>query len=334
MLFRSYINQWLDKTFKLPQREYKPRKVKPNELAYNLAQNMLQIATEKGMQLKGYKLRQGEEQNTLATSSIAHHPSEEVIQKLASVLTPVQLNYKFANYLTNKKNTAISLKQPFVNISEKMDDNGVMQKTASIPMSIQEAEIVSEFQIDLLDKYPDRKSMTADQINDEYIMWVTDKYGINFIEAQGHDGYGMYRIQHPSSRLQSYTRVLFMDDFFPISKTGGDPNAGWHTFDVNGTPFRGNGIGWYVKAEIDGDRFDHEFQSDVLPEVRKDFKIGKYDKTTSISLKKDNANRQNEIETLAKKKVNSMLTASGDFLFGRTSYLSNKIFKQIGRAHV
>ena len=317
-----FINQWLDKTFKLPKKDYKPRKVDPGQLAYNMAQNMLSQAVQKGFQLRGTSLKSVSEKE-LKTIPSGYSFSENTIQKLASVLQPIQLNYKFANYLTNKKNTSISLRQPFVTVKEietkNPDGTITIQEAASVPMTIQEAGVVQEFQSFLTDKYSDRKSMTADQINDEYIQWVTDNYGINWTEATGQVGYGMDRVQTSNSKLDSYTRILFVDDYF---------NQNGHNFQIKGTGLSGNGIGWYVKAEINGDRFDHEFQSDILPEIKKSFKQGEYESIEAKKLKySTQSSRFSEISNLAKSKLGKMLFASGDFLLERTQYLKNQIFK-------
>lgn len=318
----AFVNQWLDKTFKLPKKDYKPRKIDPGQLAYNMAQNMLSQAVKQGFQLRGTSLKSVSEEELKALPS-GYSFSENTIQKLASVLQPIQLNYKFANYLTNKKNNSISLKQPFVTIREietKNSDGSIsIQELASVPMTMQEAGVVQEFQAFLTDKYSDRKSMTADQINDEYMQWVTDNYGINWTEATGHVGYGMDRVQTSSSKLNSYTRIVFIDDYF---------NQNGHNFQIKGTGLSGNGIGWYAKAEINGDRFDHEFQSDILPEIRKSFKQGAYESTETKKLKySTESTRFSEVSNLAKSKLNKMLMFAGDFLLERTQYLKNQIYK-------
>jgi hypothetical protein len=325
----SFINQWLDKTFKLPKKDYVPRKVSPNQLAYSIAQTMLEQAVVRGYQLTGSRIKNLSKEKTLALPYSSPF-TEATIQKLASVLQPIQLNYKFANYLTNKKNISISLKQPFVTIKEtevKQQDGSIdIQQSASIPMTIQEAGVVKDFQVFLTDKYPDRKSMTADQINDEYIQWVTDNYGIDWTEAIGHDRYGMDRIIDNASKLNSYTRILFVDDYF---------NQNGHSFQIKGAGLNGNGIGWYVKAEIDGERFDHEFQSDILPEIRKSFKKGEYESSETRKLETTTPkSRLAEIQNLARQKLTQTINAAGDFLLLKCNYLSDKIFKVDGQENI
>jgi hypothetical protein len=308
----EYINQWLAKTFKLPKKEFVPRKVKPSELAYNIASRMIESVQQKGFQLRGIDFKQ------VKTLPESFAVQKATIERLANIITPIELNYKFSNYLTNKKATSIALNQPLVTIKDvetkDKEGNVVIQPTPNIQISVAEAEAVIDFQNFIKDKFPGRKSIPADELNDEYLKWVTENYGINWTDATGVAGYGMNRIAN--APYQNYTRVLFIDDYFDTSPR--------HNFTVNQTGDQGNGLGWYVRVEIGGDRFDHEFQSDILPEIEKDFKEGKYSESLPAG-KLRPQNRRTQVENLAVSKITSMMQTSGDFLIARDNFLYDQI---------
>lgn len=309
----EYINNWLDKTFKIPKKDYKPRKEKPNQIALSVANSMIDIAMQKGYQLRGMDIK---ERKSIAEKAKV---KDETIEKLAEVLTPITLNYKFSNYLTNKKNVSIALNQPMVTIKqkEKVDEDGktYTENTPSLPISMAEAEAVLDFQDYIQNKYPDRKSMLSDDINKEYIDWATENYGINWTEATGHVGYGMNNISN--SPYDHYTRVLFVDDYI---------NYNNHQFKIQNSGVTGNGLGWYASVIIEGDRFDHEFQSDILPEISKSYNEGEYfaiDGSKLVEQKKSDKVRQ-----LAEAKLYKMLEASADFLIPRYNWLREQIITE------
>jgi uncharacterized protein YoxC len=314
----EYINDWLFKNFKIPKKEFVPRKVKPSELAYNVAKSMVQNVQQKGFQLKGIDFKKTKQLPEKFAVNDQFAISNKTIEKLASVLNPIELNYKFSNYLTNKKATSIALNQPLVTIKDietkDKEGNVVIQPTPNIQMSVAEAEAVIDFQNFIKDKFPGRKSMPADEINKEYLDWVTENYGINWIDATGHAGYGMDRITN--AVFQNYTRVLFIDDYFDTSPR--------HTFTVNQTGDKGNGLGWYASVTIQGDRFDHEFQSDILPEIERDFKQGKYSESLPAGQLRPQ-NRRRDVGQLALLKINKMIEMSRDFLIARDNFLYGQI---------
>lgn len=273
----AFIPQWLEKTFKVPGRPYKPRKVKPDQLALNIADQMVTHISNK-LYGKGIRLI-GREIPKLTAS-------DETLNKLAAALTPLDMNYKFSVYLKGKGKTSISL----ANI-----------KPAGL--SKNEGEAVEEFQILMRDKYPGVKSLPADQLNEEYVKWVTDNYGINWIEATGYQDYGMHSLTTQNSNLEGYTRILFMDDYI---------NNNGHRFAIKGVDSSGNGLGWYVKAKVDGDRFDHEFQSDILPEIHKGYKEGSYNTDIRTVLKDHTGSRDKKIYDLALGKIRTQILATAD----------------------
>lgn len=313
----EYVNKWLDKNFRVPERDYIPRKQKPSQIAISVARTMIETAQQKGYQLRGYDLKKLDK--VPDTKAIGYGVTKTTLERVAEALTPVALNFKFANYLAGKNNVPLSLNQPLVTIKDisKPDENGNMpetpQLTASIPMSIAEAEAVIEFQQFLQEKFPGRKSIPANELNEEYLGWVTKNYGINWVNAVGHVGYGLDKLSDVN--YDDYTRILFVDDYVNQNK---------HTFQIANTGLSGNGLGWYASAKIQGDRFDHEFQSDILPEISKSFKEGMYNEATPAVLNK--GSKESKVTEMVENRVYSMINASHDFLIVRNEWLKEKIF--------
>lgn len=304
----TYISNWLDKTFKLPKKAYAPRKIPKSVIVENTAKSLLKKIGST-FEMYGLELKKDPSQNS------------EIVNKLINVLTPIEFTYKFANYLDKKANTSISLSQPFAVVKTTMikDKTGVERKqtTINLPITENEAVVVNEFQQYLKDKNPGKKSMLADEIKAEYLAWVDENYGISWAEAKGHDFHGFGRAMIDSKvKDRTYRRITFADDFY--STIG-------HQLTVSKTKVIGPGIGWYVNSTINGERYDHEFQSDILPEIRKSYESGGYDSFKEEYIELSDTQKKQRINDLARSKIYDFIRKSNDRLFASSAYLMDLI---------
>ena len=175
---------------------------------------------------------------------------EKTYQELANVIDKLDLNFRFTSWLVSKGTTPIAINSPF--------------KPDNTPAT--ELEAVEIFRKELQSKYPERRSFPANELANEYNFWAKENYGLSVTDAVGHVGYGLDRLLTPNTNYKNYTRKLFLDNY--IVKQG-------HNFNI-GKNVTGNGLGWYASVEIENDGFDHEFQSDILPEISKSYKKDEY----------------------------------------------------------
>lgn len=300
----AYISSWLDKTFKLPKKAYAPRKIPKSVIVENTAKSLLKKIGNT-FEMYGLELKKDPSQNT------------EIVNKLINVLTPIEFTYKFANYLDKKTNTSISLSQPFAVVKTTMikDKTGVERKqtTINLPITENEAVVVNEFQKYLKDKNPGKKSMLADEIKAEYLAWADENYGISWASAKGHDFYGFDRaINNYKVKNRTYRRITFADEFYSTSG---------HQLNVADTGVIGPGIGWYVNSTINDERYDHEFQSDILPEIRKSYEKGGYSSFKEEYIELSDAQKKERIKDLARIKIYEFIRKSNDRLFASSPYL-------------
>lgn len=304
----AYISSWLDRTFKLPKKAYAPRKVSKAQIIEDTAKSLLK-KIGKTFEMRGVELKNDPSKNS------------ENVNKLIKALTPIEFTYKFANYLDTKANINLSLSQPFAVIKTTMikDKTGVERKqtTINLPITENEANVVNEFQKYLKNKYPGKKSMLSDEIKAEYLAWVDDNYGISWASAKGHDFYGFHRAVNDSKvKNKTYRRITFADEFYSTSG---------HKLNVADTGVIGPGIGWYVNSTINGERYDHEFQSDILPEIRKSYEEGGYGNFKEEYIELSPEQKKEKINALARSKVFELIQKSNDRLFNSSPYLTNLI---------
>lgn len=275
--FDDYVQNYIKEKFKPKKRDYKPRNFDRQDFIYKESKQFLINLQTQGYQLQGKEIK--------ALPEI----QDKSIQALANALHPLDLNYRFADWLYKKGDIPISLNQEF--------------KAEGITKY--ELEILSDFKGFINDKYKGQKSLPASVLAAEYEKWATENYGINVTDAIGYSGYGLSRIIGDSS--YEYTRKLFVDDF--LSSKG-------HSFEISGTNEKGNGLGWYASVDIEGDGFDHEFQSDLLPEISKSFELGQYEQKTEL----DTDSLQRTIDYATHNKIQKQLSFSPDFLLYKVVY--------------
>jgi hypothetical protein len=219
------------------------------------------------------------------------------MKAISKRVNPVELKYKFVDWLGEKKpDTAIALTSPF--------------KFEGIKKA--ELEAMELFRKDLLETTKE-KSMPASELADAYRNWLRQRYDLGVVDVTGHEMYGIKNLIPigPMTDIQKkkvpieYKRRLFVDDAVIT-------NA--HRFGIREAKKRYNGIGWYAEFKIGDDVFIHEFQSDILPEIKKSFVNGDYEIAGGITGIEEVAKREakNRVSMLAKYKNDLELMSAMD----------------------
>ena len=213
--------------------------------------------------------------------------SEEHISSLAviskSLFTIMDFKYKFATFLGDNSRATFNIKDI---AKEKFMNKAGLKKN--------EKGAVSAFQNYLKEKLPNLNALTGEAMKSEYLNFVREYYGMNFLQVRGYENdlhyKDVYNDAKDSSKRET-ARILLANN--KLYRKG-------HQFDIGDTwtekqffdeveskykegvvkdvsAFKGfNGLGWFAFDLKGLDVILYEYQTDVIDDIIKNLKNGSF----------------------------------------------------------
>ena len=178
--------------------------------------------------------------------------------------TVMEFKYKFATFLGNNPKTVVNIKDI---AKEKFMDRAGLKKG--------EKGAVQSFQNYLKETFPKLVAMTGETMKQEYLNFVREFYGMNFVQSKNYEDsleyQNVYFPKKDGDAERNTSRIVFTNNF--VFKKG-------HRFDltikddvlVPGDFKNFNGLGWYAFDEKNNDIINYEYQTDVLDWIIKEVK--------------------------------------------------------------
>ena len=287
--FEEYVKNYMNTKYKVPRRAFTSKKEiekfeQENQFSVQHAVNEFtalgasQIGITVGSSYEPYTGRpiitMGDQDRSNLVDAFKRHAK------------PLNLRLGYENHLKNKGETAISLKQPFSTLKETKDKNGKIDYQTNISgLSANEHSVLDKFRQDLIRNYPNVKSLPASKVASEYRDWINENYGLYTVHAGGYEStysqwFGSRIINLDYTRDNGIKYYPTENDFHRTLFTDDSLHDGGHNFKLEDTQSNINGLGWYIRGKIGNDHVYFEHQSDVLPEIQKDWKQGKFNPIT------------------------------------------------------